>query len=313
MPTLESLTTEDQRTLRCAPLWMLHLVGGADGKVDKKEWEALRFALRREGPLDIGLVGQVFGAVSENYEKMDEETLNAGIPAIDGLSSTGQLLDRACSPGESQHFKEALLALGSAVAEASGGVLGVGSKICGAERQAIRAAAKALGIASKRALAAGQPTFSHLLVPLDGSPQSEAALKPACDIADKFGAKVTLVEVTTGFNSMMRIASVDGFVSPGAVNAMVEAGEAEANTAVSYLDAIRTAVGKPEWTTIVVEGDPATVILDQVQACGADAIVMATAGSTGLKRIFESKVTEDVIRKANVPVLVVHVADEDDF
>ena len=75
---------------------------------------------------------------------------------------------------------------------------------------------------------------------------------------------------------------------------------------------MRSTYGSPDWHTAVVRGAPADVIVTHARQAGSSLIVMATSGSSGLKRIFEGKVTEEVSRKAETPVLLVPVV-EDEF
>lgn len=53
------------------------------------------------------------------------------------------------------------------------------------------------------------------------------------------------------------------------------------------------------------DGDPATGILHAAREAGADLIVMATHGRTGLERLLMGSVAEQVVRKAVCPVLTV--------
>ncbi|MCI0463484.1 MAG: universal stress protein [Gemmataceae bacterium] len=62
---------------------------------------------------------------------------------------------------------------------------------------------------------------------------------------------------------------------------------------------------------LLAEGDPAAEIVRAAQNTGAELIVMATHGRTGLQRLLMGSVAEQVMRKASCPVLTVkapHVA-----
>lgn len=58
--------------------------------------------------------------------------------------------------------------------------------------------------------------------------------------------------------------------------------------------------------TIMAAGDPADAILDAASREQVAMILMATHGATGLKRVLFGSVTENVLRRTTVPVLVVH-------
>lgn len=155
--------------------------------------------------------------------------------------------------------------------------------------------------------------FSKILVPLDGTPESEAVLAPTAEIAKRFDSTVVLVEVTPGYGQIIGATAAESFGASGSVAAAQEIAVAAENAASSYLDAIRTKYGTPLWQTVVAEGNSASTIVEQAREHGADLIVMATHARMGLARLFLGSVSEDVIRKCGIPVLVVHsdLTDED--
>lgn len=55
----------------------------------------------------------------------------------------------------------------------------------------------------------------------------------------------------------------------------------------------------------LAEGDPATEVLRLAEAARCDLIVLGTHGRTGLGRLLTGSVAEEVLRKADCPVLVV--------
>jgi nucleotide-binding universal stress UspA family protein len=63
---------------------------------------------------------------------------------------------------------------------------------------------------------------------------------------------------------------------------------------------------------MVVEGDSATAIADTVKSTGTDLLVMATHARSGVKRFFLGSVADDVIRRIDVPVMVVHREEADE-
>ena len=58
--------------------------------------------------------------------------------------------------------------------------------------------------------------------------------------------------------------------------------------------------------THVAKGRSAGVIVEYAQSAEIDLIVMATHGRAGLGRLFLGSVTDEVIRRAGIPVLVTH-------
>ena len=152
--------------------------------------------------------------------------------------------------------------------------------------------------------------FSKILVPLDGTPECEAALLPAIEIARKFDSAVVLLSVTAGYGTILGASAAESFGSSGSVEAAAAVAQANEEVAGAYLDGIRQAQGSPAWETVLAEGNSAEEIVAQARALQADLIVMATHARSGLKRLFIGSVAEDVIRRCGVPVLVVHTLDQ---
>jgi len=293
------LSQEEKGRLALAPHAVLDHVGGADGKVDDREAEALGAWIEA-----TAAAGGFAGDVAAAARAAPVDTPSQG---LDGLRALRPLIEQRLDAEEAAALREALIALGEQVAMASGGFLGIGSRVCAAEQVALREIGRALGTLSRRALAAEAAGFTKILLPLDGSPESEAALKPAFDLARFAGAKVTLLEVSTSFQDLSRMIAVDAFVTAASVDTLLDASEAEKQAASSYLAGIKSALGVSDWNAIVREGDPARVIAEEAKAEGADVIIMASVERGALARVFEPSVSEAVLREAGVPVLVVPV------
>jgi nucleotide-binding universal stress UspA family protein len=152
--------------------------------------------------------------------------------------------------------------------------------------------------------------FSHILVPLDGSPQAKAAIPTAIAVAERFSARITLLEVIAGTSQVVGGAmAAESFGASGSVAAGLEAVEAAEEAAGAYLDAVRDEFARPDWGAEVGEGDAADVIVATARRTGADLIVMATHARTGLRRFFQGSVTEAVVREAGIPVLSLRAPD----
>jgi len=154
--------------------------------------------------------------------------------------------------------------------------------------------------------------FTKILIPLDGTLGSEAAMLPAVEVAKRFDADVVLLEVTPGYGQLLGATAAEQFGSQGSVAAAAEVAVAAETAASAYLDAIRSEYGNLRWQTIVAEGNSADAIVEQARALDVNLIVMATHARSGLKRLFIGSVAEDVIRKCGIPVLVVHADDSDE-
>src|SRR5215207_9708927 len=129
----DAFTVEDWHELELAPLWILGVVAGADGKVDKAERDTLIEGIGRCAEHADEFVSAVFGAVSKNFEAIWTSYMSDERFAIHGLQAVGEVLTRAQSPAQALHFKQTLVQLGVEVADASGGMVGVGRKRSDAE------------------------------------------------------------------------------------------------------------------------------------------------------------------------------------
>ena len=311
MVSLETFNDEERDLLARTPFYVLAHVGGADGKVDDGEREALVRALAAERP-DSGLGAEILSFASANVTAFSNEAIIGGPTPVEALRQSAGILDGRLPLEEAQRVKASLIAIGEHIAQASGGILGFGSRVSGEESVALREVGRALRLHTRRSLAVGGPSFSSILVPLDGTHHAEAALKPAGELAEKFGARVTLLQVSTSIEQLSRMVAIDGFITPGTVDAMVEAGEAERGAAESYLAQVSTAMGGADWTPVVREGDPATVICDEAERAGADLVVMASEGRSVIGRIFDPSTAEAVVRRSKAPVLVIPVGHDED-
>ncbi len=83
--------------------------------------------------------------------------------------------------------------------------------------------------------------FSKILIPLDGTPECEAALIPAIELAKKFDSTVVLLSVTAGYGTILGATAAESFGSSGSVAAAAAVAEASEDVAASYLEGIRRA------------------------------------------------------------------------
>ncbi len=129
------------------------------------------------------------------------------------------------------------------------------------------------------------PAFSSILIPLDGSALSERALPYAVRLARSRESRIVLVRATDPGHD-----HVDGLV------------EAEA-----YLESIAQRVGKAgvRAEPAAPTGEAAPTILSEIELRDCDLVVMSTHGRSGLGRWIYGSVADRVLRRADVPVLLV--------
>jgi nucleotide-binding universal stress UspA family protein len=146
--------------------------------------------------------------------------------------------------------------------------------------------------------------FKKLLVAVDGSEPSSAALDFALHRAKSYDAEVT---IAYAFDRSAIAAQAWG--PYGAIDSypLVRAIREEAD-AVMASASDRAAREGVRATTLVLEGSPARVILERAQASSADAIVVGTHGRSGVSRLAFGSVAEAILRVSDVPVFVVREA-----
>jgi nucleotide-binding universal stress UspA family protein len=134
----------------------------------------------------------------------------------------------------------------------------------------------------------------HVLVPFDGTPQSEAALSFAAE--EWPDAAFTLLYVVDPVSA--------GFTQralPGSSEAWYDSAR---ETARGYFDDARALVGRSFETRIEV-GSPARTIVDVADEGTFDLVVLGSHGREGVSRILLGSVAEDVARRSPVPVTIV--------
>jgi nucleotide-binding universal stress UspA family protein len=137
--------------------------------------------------------------------------------------------------------------------------------------------------------------MKNLLVPTDFSENAACALDYAVDIANRFGAHITVLHAYHLASSETVMVSVESIMKE----------DAEAEMA-ALLDRISSKLlPGAKVTGKIVRGDAITCIARNSAALDIDLIVMGTQGATGLKEIFSGSIANGVITHANIPVLAI--------
>ena len=139
--------------------------------------------------------------------------------------------------------------------------------------------------------------YDRILVPTDGSDPAMAATEHALAIAERFGATVHAVYVVDTDGIAHEAPELGLDVLRGALR---EEGEAATGTVETRAEARGVDV-----TAAVVEGIAEDAIVDYADDHGIDLIVMGTHGRHGVDRYLVGSVTERVVRRTDVPTLVV--------
>ncbi|MFW5911588.1 MAG: universal stress protein [Halolamina sp.] len=137
--------------------------------------------------------------------------------------------------------------------------------------------------------------FQRILVPTDGSEESNAAVERAVGLAAAFDAELHGVYVVNAG----AVPTTDVDVREQLFAEIERRGE----TAVDQVDSMAAEAGV-DVVTAVVSGVPHERIVDYAEDEDVDLIVMGTHGRTGLRHTLLGSVAERVIRHSPVPVLV---------
>lgn len=139
--------------------------------------------------------------------------------------------------------------------------------------------------------------FKVIVVPLDFSPESKNALRYAAELAARVGAVMRLVHVVEPppfLNDLANVALArsDEEIAKEARVKLQALAQAEIDELIPVQPEVR--IGKPYREIVSLAG-----------VIGADLIVIATHGYTGLKHALLGSTAERVVQHAPCPVLVV--------
>ena len=148
--------------------------------------------------------------------------------------------------------------------------------------------------------------YQRILVPVDGSPTSNAGLAEAMKLAKLTGAQLRLLHVVDDMPFLM---SPEGYGATAAdVLALLrEAGEGMLQRARTLASDSGIAVD-----TVLFDGLGGRLcdrVAEQAKDWHADLIVLGTHGRRGVSRVLLGSDAEQVLRTAPVPVLLVRAGE----
>lgn len=142
--------------------------------------------------------------------------------------------------------------------------------------------------------------YQNILVPVDGSETSYAAVAQAAELAKAIGGKITVVQVL----------ALDPYIAAEYISA-TQTNDLIERARTSVLKTLEEAAAKFSDLGIPVEAkllEGQVVhreIIKEAETSKADLIVIGSHGRTGLKRLFLGSVAQSVLGEAHIPVLVV--------
>jgi nucleotide-binding universal stress UspA family protein len=150
--------------------------------------------------------------------------------------------------------------------------------------------------------------LNRIIVPLDGSQLSHAALPVARSLAARTGAGVTLMSVIDpprDFYIVPQGASTTR-LRPKDVEHLAE----EERRLTTYLEGVRTTFEGERVNVEIRLGDPAEEILDVAESMSNVVIVMASHGRSGIGRMFLGSVANRVVQATFVPVIITKATED---
>lgn len=148
--------------------------------------------------------------------------------------------------------------------------------------------------------------FKLIIVGLDGSELAERALPYAVELGR--GAEIVLVHVEPSLPTLIAPIGSEGAPTVMDVDDLLRTLSAEAERYVSTVaERLRAAGARVRYEHPA--GDAKRVLTERAAELGADLIVLTTHGRSGIGRVLFGSVSEDVLRNAPCPVLVIPARD----
>ncbi|MBU0602258.1 MAG: universal stress protein [Gammaproteobacteria bacterium] len=147
--------------------------------------------------------------------------------------------------------------------------------------------------------------FRHVLVPIDGSELSKAAITHAICFAKDVSGHITFLFVMKDYEvSMLHSEEDDESYDPIAPNDFTDAMRTHADRILQSARAEADAAGVKVDCLAVTNKEPHKAIIDVGLSKKADVIFMASHSRRGLANLLLGSVTQKVLSNSKIPVLV---------
>jgi nucleotide-binding universal stress UspA family protein len=145
--------------------------------------------------------------------------------------------------------------------------------------------------------------YRRVLIPIDGSPCSDAALERGLELAQLLRASVRIIHV---FDARALLRRAEGIHAEEILEECRRAGRTLIDAASERAQEVEV-----QSTVALIEDGPiAAAILSEADRWSADLIVMGTEGQRKIHRLIVESVAERVARAAPVPILLVrHIVE----
>jgi nucleotide-binding universal stress UspA family protein len=139
--------------------------------------------------------------------------------------------------------------------------------------------------------------FAKILVPVDGSDNSYRALDAALVLSEKLGSNITVIHV-------MEEVPITHIGSEKLLNELLEAYKKENQDILSRCSEIATQKGLTI-NTFLLQGNPASVILDFSKKEKFDILIMGSRGLGKFKELILGSVTSKIVHHSPCAVLLI--------
>ncbi len=152
--------------------------------------------------------------------------------------------------------------------------------------------------------------YDRILLPTDGSKNSERAIIHAVRLADKHDAEIIILNAVDS----VYLAGLpeDDLITESEIVLEEESTEVTENVKSiikKYSEEYDLDFSKVKLTSLTVEGDAGDKIIEVSEKRDIDIIVIASSGKHRLDRFLLGSVTEKIVHNSKVPVLVIPNTD----
>ena len=144
--------------------------------------------------------------------------------------------------------------------------------------------------------------FKNILIPTDGSEQSQRAVRTGVELAKLHQAKVTGIHVIPDYHLLI---AYEGAFDPVTEERIEEEARERAERYLEGVRVVAQAAGVACDTVCETSDHPYDAILKTADARGCDLILMTSHGRKGLAAVLLGSETRKVLTHTQVPVLVV--------
>jgi len=148
--------------------------------------------------------------------------------------------------------------------------------------------------------------FKRVLIAVDFSEITRDVVGVGCHFAREYGAQVDFLHVVEeGF----LLLGLDGMALPAedleSIQAVVEARKAAGREKMEEIEAIARKYDLSRIETAIVEGHPATTIVEEAHERHADAVFVGSHGWSGIKSFLMGSVASKVLKNARCSVMII--------